>query len=326
LPYGLAIAIIAKYHDLVKFLYAGSMITITCRKKDALRIYAAIIAVSMLVPAGCRNKDNNAASTPQTATVVSGDGVTIGYKIYGSGTPALVFVHGWSCDSSYWDAQVAAFSRNHRVITIDLAGHGRSGLDRTDWSMKAFGGDVAAVVKALDLKEVVLVGHSMGGDVILEAVQQIPERVIGLVLVDSFRNLETKLTQEQIDQFVAAFRTNFAETTDNFVRRLFGPAADPDLVEKTAEDMSAAPQEVAVACLVALNKWRAEQLPKIPAKVTTPIISISSDSRPIDKEAFESSFRSFKFMIVSGVGHFVMIEDPERFNELLSKAIEEFQL
>lgn len=319
-------AIIAKKHYQVKFLYAGSMLTITSRKKVGFWLYAAIIAVSMLVLAGCRNKGNNAASTFQTATVVSGDGVSIHYKIYGSGTPVLVFVHGWSCDSSYWDAQLTAFSKNHKVITIDLAGHGKSGLDRTDWSMKAFGGDVTAAVKALDLKEVVLVGHSMGGDVILEAVQQIPERVIGLVLVDSFRNLKTKLTQQQIDQFIAAFRTNFAETTDKFVRRLFGPAANPDLVKKTAEDMSAAPQEVAVPCLVALNKWRSEQLPKIPVKVTTPIISISSDSRPIDKQAFEKSFRSFKFMIVSGVGHFVMIEDPERFNKLLSKAIEEFQL
>jgi pimeloyl-ACP methyl ester carboxylesterase len=302
------------------------MITITYRKKDALRTYAAIIAASMLALVGCRNKGNNASLTPRTATVVSGDGVSIGYKIYGSGTPALVFVHGWSCDSSYWDAQVAVFSRNHQVITIDLAGHGKSGLDRTDWSMKAFGGDVAAVVKALDLKEVVLVGHSMGGDVILEAVQQIPERVIGLVLVDSFRDLQTKLTQKQIDQFVAAFQTNFAQTTDKFVRRLFGPAADPDIVKKTAQDMSAAPQEVAVACLVSLNKWRTEELPQIPAKVTTPIIAISSDSRPIDKQAFESSFHSFKFMIVSGVGHFVMIEDPKTFNDLLFKAIKEFHL
>jgi pimeloyl-ACP methyl ester carboxylesterase len=166
----------------------------------------------------------------------------------------------------------------------------------------------------------------MGGDVILEAVQQIPQRVKGLVLVDSFRDLQTKLTKQQIDQFVVAFRTNFAETTDKFVRRLFGPAADPDLVNKTAEKMSAAEPEIAIACLEAVNKWRSEQLPKIPSKVTTAIIAISSDSRPIDKHAFEKSFPSFKFMIVSGVGHFVMIEDPERFNELLSKAIEEFQL
>ena len=54
----------------------------------------------------------------------SKDGVSISYQVTGKGLPALVFVHGWCCDKSYWDPQVRYFAADHQVITVDLAGHG----------------------------------------------------------------------------------------------------------------------------------------------------------------------------------------------------------
>ena len=94
--------------------------------------------------------------TSKLPTVRSSDGVQIAYHTVGEGNPALVFVHGWSCDKSYWKEQVPFFSEKYRVVTIDLAGHGDSGADRTDWSIPAFGQDVASVIKALNLKRVIL--------------------------------------------------------------------------------------------------------------------------------------------------------------------------
>src|SRR5438874_9374588 len=108
-------------------------------------------------------------------TVRSADGVPIHYETRGQGEPALVFVHGWAIDSRYWDAQVPVFARDHRVVTLDLAGHGRSGRDRKDWTVAAFGQDVRAVVEALKLPKVVLIGHSMSGNVILAAARAMPE-------------------------------------------------------------------------------------------------------------------------------------------------------
>ena len=118
------------------------------------------------------------------------DGVDIRYEVAGSGEPALVFVHGWSCDRSYWRAQTDHFEASHRVVAIDLGGHGESGLGRKDWTMAAFGGDVRAVVEALGLRKIVLVGHSMGGHVIVEATQLMPDRVAALVLVDTFEDVD----------------------------------------------------------------------------------------------------------------------------------------
>ncbi len=77
-------------------------------------------------------------------------------------------MHGWSCDARYWRSQVPAFSRNHRVIVPDLAGHGHSGTSRTKYTMNAFGEDVQAVIQAAGSRRVILIGHSMGGSVIAE--------------------------------------------------------------------------------------------------------------------------------------------------------------
>ena len=77
---------------------------------------------------------------------VSKDGTPLAYEVFGAGGPTLVFVHGWSCDSRYWRAQVPVFSKNYRVVTMDLAGHGNSGMSRTKYPMTAFGQDVKAVV------------------------------------------------------------------------------------------------------------------------------------------------------------------------------------
>src|SRR5687767_1979210 len=114
-------------------------------------------------------------------TVKAPDGVDIRYEVAGSGEPALVFVHGWSCDRTYWRPQIEHFSKSRRVVTLDLGGHGASSLGRKDWTMEAFAGDVRAVVEGLGLKRVVLVGHSMGGPVSLEAARMMPDRVAAVV-------------------------------------------------------------------------------------------------------------------------------------------------
>lgn len=69
----------------------------------------------------------------------SADGTTISYEVYGKGDPTLIFVHGWSCDSRYWRAQIPEFSKKYRVVVLDLAGHGHSGVSRKNYSTSAFG-------------------------------------------------------------------------------------------------------------------------------------------------------------------------------------------
>jgi pimeloyl-ACP methyl ester carboxylesterase len=134
----------------------------------------------------------------QDHIALSSDGVPIHYDVQGSGTIALVFVHGWCCNRGHWAGQLDHFTPHYTLVTIDLAGHGASGRDRTRWNMPSFGRDVTAVVEQLGLEQVVLIGHSMGGLVIVEAARRLPSAVIGLVGVDTWRNVEQIRTPGQI--------------------------------------------------------------------------------------------------------------------------------
>ena len=216
---------------------------------------------------------------------VSADGVPIAFQVQGKGSPALVFIHGWSCDKSYWEAQVAHFSKKHNVVAVDLAGHGESGLGRETYTMAAFGEDVAAVVEKLGLDKVVLIGHSMGGSVIVEAARRLPGKVIGLVGADTFQEIEPEWTQEQVDEWLASFREDFAGTTADFVRTMFTPASDSALVEKIVADMSAAPAEVALSALEKLFDFRKHGIAGALREVKIPVRCINSEKYPTNVEA-----------------------------------------
>ena len=262
-------------------------------------------------------------TVPVTSTAISADGVSICYQVQRKGTPALVFIHGWCCNRSYWDLQVPYFSRKYKVVTIDLAGHGDSGLNRKDWTIAAFGEDVVAVVEKLGLDRVVLVGHSMGGSVILEAARRMPDKVIGLVGVDTFKNVENKYTQEQINGFMAPLHANFAETTSNFVRTMFIPNSDSALVGKIARDMSSAPPEIGIGELLGNVNYQNNGLTQALREVQVPIRCINSDMVPTNVEAAKKYAKSFEVNYMSDVGHFVMMEDPETFNRILEETVNE---
>ncbi len=121
--------------------------------------------------------------SPQLAT--EPDGLHIEYRVYGKGDPAIVLIHGWATDANYWNAQINPLKAKYTVVAVDLAGHGASAKGRTDWSMDNYGEDVATVVRKLPNQQVILVGHSMGGTVALEASRRIGDRVIGIIVVDA---------------------------------------------------------------------------------------------------------------------------------------------
>ena len=135
--------------------------------------------VSLLL-AGCAPEVTEPPA-PVEHVVEAPDGVPLHYDVTGSGDVALVFVHCWTCDRSFWNAQVPHFAPNYTVVRVELAGHGKSGHGRERYDMAGFGADVAAVVEDLGLSRVVLIGHSMGGPVSVEAAKRLGDRVIGVV-------------------------------------------------------------------------------------------------------------------------------------------------
>ena len=264
-------------------------------------------------------------------TAVSADGVQIRYELKGKGEPTLIFLHGWCCDRSYWRQQLPYFATRHRVVAIDLAGHGESGLNRKAWTMDAFGDDVAAVVAKLGLKQVVLIGHSMGGTVILKAAPKIPGQIIGLVAVDQFYNLEETHTQKEMDEFIAPFRINFPDAVSAWVRTIFTSKSDPKLVEWVIAHMSARPPEVGLGAATEADGELAfwgnidNCLIRALQEVRAPLVFINSDLQPTAEEINKRYPPYSNSKIVRGVGHFVMLEAPDAFNNFLESSIKEFK-
>ena len=101
------------------------------------------------------------------APAASVDGIPIHSTVHGKGPKTIVFVHGWTCDETSWDAQVPAFEKEYRVITLDLPGHGKSGSPKTGaLTMDMFAKAIEAVRVEAGAGKIVLVGHSMGTPVI----------------------------------------------------------------------------------------------------------------------------------------------------------------
>jgi pimeloyl-ACP methyl ester carboxylesterase len=254
----------------------------------------------------------------QPLRVTTNDGVSIAFESYGKGRTAIVLIHGWSCDRSYWKGQIEYFAKDYKVVPIDLGGHGESGLGRTDWTIYSFGNDVADVIKELKLERVVLVGHSMGGDVIADAALMMQGRVAGLVLVDVYKKLGEGRPTEQIEAFIKELSTDFPTKVQSLVRTMFRPDADPTLVDFVAKDMSSAPPAVALSAAKS-SFTHSRQITHDFEHLKLPVIAINPDNEPTDTESMRK--HGVDVMIMPKSGHFLMIEDPKRFNEILNTAI-----
>jgi pimeloyl-ACP methyl ester carboxylesterase len=241
----------------------------------------------------------------------------ISYEVHGAGPP-LVFVHGWSCDRTYWREQVGEFAKRHRVVAIDLAGHGESRVERNDWTMSSFGADVATVIEALDLDDAVLVGHSMGGDVVVEAARRLPGRVSALVWVDVYKELGEK-REFDVAAFAAPFEADFAGTTREFVRKMFAAGTPISLVDRISEDMASAPRDVALPAMRSAVAHLPQVLIALPA-LKLPVIAINP-AVPASDEA-SLARHGVRLVTVTDTGHFPMLERPREFNRRLAEALE----
>ena len=260
------------------------------------------------------------AAEVKDGTVASFDGVSIHYEsTAGSPTSAVVLVHCWSCDMHDWDAQMSALSPRWRVVRLDLAGHGKSGKTRKDWTIQAYGQDVRAVVSALGLDHVVLVGHSMGGPVILEAAALMPDKVVGLVPIDTLHDAERVMPEEQKKALFAHFRQDFQGTTRELIPHMFPPTSDKALVERIAAEEAAADSAVAIPSLESLYNY--DEKAGL-SRIKAPIIAINADLFPTSLEHDRKYAPQFDAVIVKGVGHWLMREKPDVFNARLVEVLQ----
>lgn len=264
------------------------------------------------------------ANEPLTAInegkVESADGVPIAYSVEGEGEIAVVLIHGWSCDRTYWRAQIEPLIAAYKVVSLDLAGHGTSGVERVEWTLPAFGADVAAVVDGLGLERVILVGHSMGAPAALEAVPSLANRVLGVVAVDALHDVSSRPDPERWQELVESYQSDFNGTCDQFVHSMFLEAADSHLIESTAHDMCSASPEIATELISRVGDY--DQAAALRA-AQVPVRAINSAVYPTNVEGNRAVAEDFDVRVLEGVGHFPMLVVPEELNRLLLEVLAE---
>ena len=267
---------------------------------------------------GCKGEPENVA--------ISSDGVKIVFNQQGKGKPAIIFVHGWTNPKEILDDPGAHFSQKYRAIAIDLAGSGESGNNRGEWTMEAFGNDVVSVVNKLKLDEVVLVGFSMGTTVVIEAANKLPEKVIGVVLVDDLMDPDVKYPPEVVAFFDSVLMDLVTDMTNEKLVRLGFYKKNPEATFERISELY--PDTVSkIGWHESLNgylKWINEDLVESVKQLKVPVTAINSDMEPTNVEAWMKYVPSFQAKIMTDVGHLVFWDNPEEFNRLLEETIQEF--
>lgn len=261
-----------------------------------------------------------AAASPDKAFRLA-DGVDMSYVDRGRGAPALVFVHCFSCRKEMWTETLDAFAGEHRVVALDLPGHGRSGAGRKVWSVPTLGADVAALVEHLRLGQVILVGNSLGGPVALEAAARLggSKRVLGVVAVDTLHNVEQQWPEEDFKKTVEAFRADFAKTCTEFMLRLLPKDAPAATRERVDRDTCDNDQKAALALFETIRTYDDAAAMKAAG---VPVRAINSGAFPTAADVNRKYAPSFEVSVMEGVGHFPQVERPADFQAQLRRVIQ----
>ena len=256
---------------------------------------------------------------------VNDQGVKISYTDSRIGDTTLLFVHGWCINKSYWSNQVAYFSKKYRVVAFDMPGFGDSGKNRTDWSTNDYGRDVDSVISQLKLKNVILIGHSMAGDIVLQAAINNP-KVIGLVGVDNFKSvghIENTASKKDFDDAIAALKRNFKSVAIPYFKQdLFSKTTSTAIQKRVLNDVTHADTTIATASMEQGNSF--DELAKL-HQAKMKLYLINSDLHPADTTGLIRNKIPYQLFYIHGTGHFPMIEDPGDFNLLLERVIQDIK-
>jgi pimeloyl-ACP methyl ester carboxylesterase len=252
------------------------------------------------------------------------DGAKVHYTDYGAGENALVFVHGWSCDETFWAGQAPALAAKFHVITIDLPGHGQSDKPQIAYTMDLYARAIDAVLRDAKVKAATLIGHSNGTPVIRQFYRMFPEKTRALVIVEgALRPFGDKAMMEK---FVAQLKApNYEESTGEMIDGMTSPIHDPAMRENIKTAMLRTPQHVAASEMEATldpELWK-------PDKINVPVLMILA-KQPFWNAAYEQFVRGIvadlDYQVWEGVSHFLMMEQPAKFNAALIAFLEKHKL
>ncbi|HEV3469826.1 MAG TPA: alpha/beta hydrolase [Pyrinomonadaceae bacterium] len=239
------------------------------------------------------------------------------YRSFGKGEEALVFVHGWTCDWTFWRAQVPAFSGRVRVIAVDLPGHGESDrpAEKSAYTMDSFARAIEAVMRDAKVKRAVLVGHSMGAPVVRQFYRLFPDKSLALVFVDGA--LWPFVPRAAAEQILASMRADYARAAAPMVEGITQAMLSAEQRRQVRAKMLATPAHVAVGAMEGMVEeavWKEDVIgvPALAVLARTPYWPADTEQR------FRRLAPDLDFRMWEGVSHFLMMDKPDEFNRELS--------
>lgn len=276
------------------------------RSAPSVRSFAAAIVIALLACIGAAKAETSNYFAPY------GD-LKVHYRSAGVGEDTLIFIHGWACDSGVWRGQMDAFP-DHRVIAIDLPGHGQSGKPRADYNVPSFARAIEAVMRDAKIARAVLIGHSLGAPVAREFYRLFPEKTIALVIVDGA--LRPMASTEQFEKMRDQLRTDYPQTSRRMVEGMLTPLRDEKLRDEIRSMTLATPDYVGISAMNAL----ADKTLYRTDTINVPMLAVLAKSPfwAADTEQFLRSLApQLEFHMLEDVSHFLMMERPSDFNALL---------
>jgi pimeloyl-ACP methyl ester carboxylesterase len=248
------------------------------------------------------------------ATIVH-NGTKLVFDDRGAGKPAFVFVHGWTCDRSFFAPQAEHFAQRHRVVSVDLRGHGESDKPPGPYPIAAYADDAAHLIEQLGLGKVVVVGHSMGGATVLQMGAAHPDCVAAIVMVDPAPLVFPPELRTAIEQMAADIEAGNQASRRQFITdHLFLATSDRSLVESVLETMLAAPPHVAANAIRGILEFDGRAAA---AQCKVPALHLAA-TPPLNPPHLMSEWLP---QVVNGwtvgAGHFNQLEVPDQVNAMI---------
>lgn len=253
-------------------------------------------------------------------TVQSSAGAALHVEESGTGRP-LVLLHGWSLDSAALLGPLAPLARRARLVAPDLRGHGRSAAGAGAWTLDDLADDVARVFAALDLRDAVVAGWSLGGLAALAALPALAGRVRALALVSStpcFTEREGwahALPARTVDAVAAQVRREPARAVRRFFEGMFAPGElDAPALARAGVLRAATPVPAAAALLAGLDVLRHADLRAALGGVRVPTLVLHGEADPVCPpgagRALAAAIPGARLLLLPGAGHAPFVARP----------------
>jgi pimeloyl-ACP methyl ester carboxylesterase len=245
------------------------------------------------------------------------EGSNICYSDQGQGE-VILLLHGFCGSSAYFEQVIPLLSGSYRVIAPDLRGHGASDAPLGPYNIDQMADDVLSLLNALEIPQVYLLGHSLGGYITLSFAQRYASRLKGFGLIHSTGYPDSDEAKEKRLKSVSTIQNDgITAFVDGLVPGLFAPGAPLQLMERTKEIGYKTPPQGAAGAALAMRE-RPDRRDVISASALPVLLVAGAEDGLIPSErTFTSDKANVTKATISGAGHMSMYEAPERLSEII---------